>query len=141
MTSKERVKLKKQAMELESIFRIGKMGITPQTVDALRSALKARELIKVNILKNCDDEVPVLAKMLSERTGAEIVQVIGRRIVLYKKNPKKEEKKKISTKQSIVKKKQTKVQSREESTGERADRKRDDFKGKTVKYRKSRKQG
>lgn len=89
MTSKERAKLKKQAMELESIFQIGKVGITPQTVDALRDALRARELIKVNVLKNCDSNVLVLANILSERTGAEIVHVIGRKIILYKKNPQK----------------------------------------------------
>lgn len=106
MTSRERAKLKKQAMELESIFHIGKMGITPQTVDALRDALRAKELIKINVLKNCDDEILALARMLSERTGAEIVQVIGRRIVLYKKNPQKEkeEKKKPLEKRGIVKK-------------------------------------
>lgn len=103
MTSKERAKLKKQAMELESIFHIGKMGITPQTIDALRDALRAKELIKINILKNCDDETLALARILSERTGAEIVQVIGRRIVLYKKNLQKEKKKKLSEKRIIVK--------------------------------------
>lgn len=120
MTSRERAKLKKQAMELESIFHIGKIGITPQTVDALRDALRAKELIKVNVLKNCDDEILSLARMLSERTGAEIVQVIGRRIVLYKKNPQKEEKKKTLEKRGIVK---------------------NEFKKKTLQPRKSRKQG
>lgn len=132
MTSRERAKLKKQAMELESIFHIGKMGITPQTVDALRDALKARELIKVNVLKNCDDEISALARILSERTGAEIVQVIGRKIVLYKKNPQKEEKKKTAIKRDIMKKRLKKVKEK--------DKRNDSFKSKTLKPKKGRKQ-
>ena len=92
MTSKERTRLRAQAMKIDSIFQIGKTGISPQQAEAVRDALKARELVKINVLKNCDEDIVTLAKVLSERTGSEVVQVIGKKIILYKKNPKKEEK-------------------------------------------------
>ena len=77
MTSKQRTELKSQAMKLDSIFQIGKSSLTPQSIEAIRAALKARELIKINVLKNCDDDTNALAKLIAERTGAEVVQVIG----------------------------------------------------------------
>ena len=94
MTSKERAELRTQAMKLESIFQVGKSSLTPQIVNAIRDALRARELIKVSILKNCMDDPREIAGILSERTGSQIVQVIGKKIILYKKNPEKEEKRK-----------------------------------------------
>ena len=103
MTSKERAELKSQAMVLDSIFQIGKASLTPQLTDAVRDALDARELIKVSVLKNCADDPKELANLIAERTGSEVVQVIGKKIVLYregkkivlyKKNIEKEEKKK-----------------------------------------------
>lgn len=105
MTSKERAELKAQAMKLDSIFQIGKSSLTPQLVDAIKDALKARELIKINVLKNCLDEPEELAILVSERTGSQIVQVIGKKIILYKKNMEKEEKRKRAEKQNNMKKK------------------------------------
>lgn len=105
MTSRERAELKAQAMKLDSIFQIGKSSLTPQLVDAVKDALKARELIKINVLKNCMDDPGELAVMVSERTGSQVVQVIGKKIVLYKKNVGKEEKRKRTEKQRNVKKK------------------------------------
>lgn len=105
MTSKERAELKTQAMKLDSIFQIGKSSLTPQLVDAIKDALKARELIKINVLKNCMDDPKELAILVSERTGSQVVQVIGKKIVLYKKNAEKEEKRKRVDKQKNVKKK------------------------------------
>lgn len=105
MTSKERAELKTQAMKLDSIFQIGKSSLTPQLVDAIKDALKARELIKINVLKNCMDDPKELAILVSERTGSQIVQVIGKKIVLYKKNVEKEEKRKRAEKQKSAKKK------------------------------------
>lgn len=94
MTSKERAELKTQAMKLDSIFQIGKSSLTPQLTDAIRDALKARELIKISVLKNCLDDPAELADVVAERTGSQVVQVIGKKIVLYKKNMEKEEKRK-----------------------------------------------
>ena len=114
MTSKERAELKTQAMKMESIFQIGKSSLTPQSIEAIRAALKARELIKINVLKNCDDDSKELAALISERTGAEVVQVIGKKIVLYKKNLQKLEKKRLAEKRAQKHKEAAKRKAREE---------------------------
>lgn len=90
MTSKERAYLKGLAMNIDPIFQIGKASLTPEFTEAVAEALAARELIKINVLKNCDDDGKVLAQTIAERTHSEVVQVIGRKIVLYK--PAREEK-------------------------------------------------
>lgn len=108
MTSKERAELKAQAMGMDSIFQIGKSSITPQQVEAIKAALKARELIKINVLKNCLDDPRELAQIISERTGSQVVQVIGKKIVLYKKNMELEEKRKRMEKQQKAGKKSAK---------------------------------
>lgn len=104
MTSKERAELKTQAMKIDSIFQIGKSSLTPQLVDAIKDALKARELIKISVLKNCLDDPKELATVVSERTGSQVVQVIGKKIILYKKNMEKEEKRKRAEKMQNAKK-------------------------------------
>ena len=91
MTSKQRSYLKGLAMEMDSIFQIGKSSLTPEVTDAVEEALQARELIKITVLKSCLDDIHVLAQTLAVRTRSEVVQVIGRKIVLYK--PAKDEKK------------------------------------------------
>ena len=90
MTSKQRSYLKGLAMKTDPILQIGKSSLTPEITEAVREALDARELIKIHILKNCVDDGNAMAAMLAERTRSEVVQVIGRMIVLYK--PAKEEK-------------------------------------------------
>lgn len=105
MTSKERSELKTQAMKLDSIFQIGKSSLTPQLVDAIKDALTARELVKISVLKNCMDDPKELAMLVSERTGSQVVQVIGKKIILYKKNIEKEEKRRRALKQQTTKKK------------------------------------
>ena len=89
MTSKQRAYLKGLAMNIDPIFQIGKSSVTPEFTEAIAEALAARELIKISVLKNCDDDGKMLAQMIAERTRSEVVQVIGRKIVLYK--PAKEE--------------------------------------------------
>ncbi len=84
MTSKQRAYLKGLAMKLTPIFHIGKASLTPEVTTAVREAIDARELIKVAVLKNCDDDPKELGEMLAERTGSQVVQVIGKKIVLYK---------------------------------------------------------
>lgn len=93
MTSKQRAYLKSIASTYESILQIGKGSITPELCEAVREALVARELIKMSVLKNCADDPKEIARILAERTGSEVVQVIGKKIVLYRPNPKKEERK------------------------------------------------
>ncbi|RKD28462.1 ribosome assembly RNA-binding protein YhbY [Lacrimispora algidixylanolytica] len=95
MTSKQRSYLKGLAMNIDPIFQIGKSGLTPEITNAVIEVLEARELIKITVLKNCMDDGSSIAQILSERTHSEIVQVIGRRMVLYKQ-AKEEAKRKIS---------------------------------------------
>ena len=93
MTTKQRAYLKSLAMTMDPIFQIGKNSMTPELTKAVDEALEARELIKVSVLRNCADDPKELASMLAERTRSQVVQVIGKKIVLYKEG--KNEKKKI----------------------------------------------
>ena len=91
MTTKQRAFLKGLAMNIDPIYQIGKASITPEFTEGIIEALEARELIKISVLKNCADDPKELASILSDRTGSEVIQVIGKKIVLYKrskKNPK-----------------------------------------------------
>ena len=91
MTSKQRSYLKGLAMTMDPIFQLGKSSLTPENTQAIAEALEARELIKINVLQNCADDPNELAQIVAERTHSQVVQVIGKRIVLYKesKNKKK----------------------------------------------------
>lgn len=89
MTSKQRAYLKSLAMEMDPVVNIGKASITPELVIALDEAISKRELIKLSVLKNCIDDPKELANVIAERTHSEIVQVIGKKIVLYRKNKEK----------------------------------------------------
>ena len=93
MTSKLRAYLKSLAMTMDPIFQIGKASLTPENTKAIAEALEARELIKISVLQNCMDDPKELAQMVAERTKSQVVQVIGKKIVLYKEG--KENKKKI----------------------------------------------
>lgn len=84
MTSKQRSYLMKLASDLDPILQIGKSGLTPELAQAVDEALEARELIKLNVLKNCFEDNRELAQLLAERTRSEAVQVIGRKIILYR---------------------------------------------------------
>lgn len=92
MTTKQRAYLKSLAMTMESIFQVGKNSITPELVGAVSEALAARELIKISVLKNCADDPKELAQILAERTRSQVVQVIGKKIVLYKEGKDKNKK-------------------------------------------------
>ena len=69
---------------MDPIFQIGKSSVTPELTAAIAEALEARELIKITVLKNCLDDGRSIAEVLAERTRSEGVQVIGKKIVLYK---------------------------------------------------------
>jgi RNA-binding protein len=88
MTSKQRAYLKSLAMKLDPIFNIGKGSLSPELVEAVRDALEARELVKIGVLQNCMDDPKELAEVLAERTRSQVVQVIGKKIVLYKESKK-----------------------------------------------------
>ena len=93
MTTKQRAYLKSLAMKIDPIFQVGKSSMTPALTQAISEALDARELIKISVLQNCGDNPRELAEIISERTRSQIVQVIGKKIVLYKEG--KDDKKKI----------------------------------------------
>ena len=84
MTSKQRAYLKGLAMTMDPIFQIGKASLTPELIEGVREAIDKRELIKVSVLKNCFDDPKELAEILAERTLSTVVQVIGKKIVLFK---------------------------------------------------------
>lgn len=88
MTTKQRAFLKGLAMNIDPIYNIGKASITPEFTSGISEALEARELIKISVLKNCADDPKELAAILAERTGSEVVQVIGKKIILYKESKK-----------------------------------------------------
>ncbi|MBR0146622.1 MAG: ribosome assembly RNA-binding protein YhbY [Eubacterium sp.] len=89
MTTKERAYLKGLAMQLDPILSLGKSSLTPEFTQAVDEAITKRELIKINVLKNCTDDPNALAATLAERTHSEVVQVIGRKIVLFRQNQEK----------------------------------------------------
>ena len=81
MTSKQRAYLRKLAQKLDPVVQIGKGGVTPEVVASVNEVLEARELIKATVLDNCFEDV---ANTVGERARAEVVQVIGRKFVLYR---------------------------------------------------------
>ena len=93
MTTKQRAYLKGLAMTMDPIFQVGKASMKPGLTEAIAEALEARELIKISVLKNCMDDPREIAETLAERTQSQVVQVIGKKIVLYKEG--KDDKKKI----------------------------------------------
>lgn len=91
ITSKQRAYLKSLAQKIDPIFQIGKNGLTPELTEAVIEALEAREMVKLSVLQNCLEDPREICQILSERAHAVPVQVIGKKIVLYKpfkKNPK-----------------------------------------------------
>ena len=91
MTSKQRAYLKSLASNLNPIFQVGKSSLTPEFTEAISEAFNTKELIKIAVLKNCADDPNEIAEMIAERTHSQVVQVIGKKIILYKpdkKNPK-----------------------------------------------------
>ncbi len=86
MTSKQRAYLRSLAMKIDPILNIGKGGYSPEIVDELDRILEKRELVKVQLLQNCLEDIKEMANVLSDRTHSEVVQVIGRRIIFYRES-------------------------------------------------------
>lgn len=93
ISSKQRAYLKGLAMELSPVLQLGKGGLTPEFTASVDQVLEARELVKLGVLQNCAEDPKEVAQTLAERTRASVVQVIGRKIVLYR--PKRESRPKI----------------------------------------------
>ena len=88
LKGKQKRQLRALAHHLTPIFQVGTSGVNSEMVQGIRDALEKRELLKVSILQNCEEDKDEVAKVLSERTSSELVQVIGHTIVLYKQSSK-----------------------------------------------------
>lgn len=86
LTGKQRSYLKSIANDIDSIFQIGKNGITDNFIKQIDDALEAREIIKVNVLKNSFLDVKDTANKVAELTNSEYVQSIGNKFVLYRES-------------------------------------------------------
>lgn len=88
LTSKQRAALRGAANTLDPVFQIGKGEIDEAMIQAVSDCLAARELIKLKVLENSEYSAREAAGILAEATGAEGVQVIGRKFVLFRRKPK-----------------------------------------------------
>jgi RNA-binding protein len=86
LTGKQKRFLRSKAHHLSPIFQVGKGGVNENMIKQIAEVLEARELIKVSILQNCDEDRDTVAEQLSRGAKAELVQVIGNTIVLYKES-------------------------------------------------------
>ncbi|WLR49915.1 ribosome assembly RNA-binding protein YhbY [Bacillus tianshenii] len=86
LTGKQKRYLRSKAHHLNPIFQVGKGGVNENMVVQIEEALEARELIKVSVLQNCEYDRKEVAEELSNGADAELVQVIGNVIVLYKES-------------------------------------------------------
>lgn len=102
LTSKHRAFLKSEAHSMKPIIQIGKNGLNDQIKTSVRNALDARELIKVTLLQNTDEDIHDVAEVLEDEIGCDTVLKIGRILILYKESARKENRK-ISVKVKAVK--------------------------------------
>lgn len=86
LNSRQRAQLRGLANSMETILQVGKSGVTENTVKQVSDALEARELIKLRTLETCPTSSRETADEIAEKTGADVVQVIGTRFVLYKES-------------------------------------------------------
>ena len=94
LSSSLRAYLRGLANRLDAIFQIGKEGIGENLIKQLDDVLEKRELIKISLLETCEHSVKEAAQMICDATGAQSVQMIGRKIVFYRE-AKKDENRKI----------------------------------------------
>ena len=102
LTSKQRAFLKSEAHSLKPIIQIGKNGLNDQIKTSVRHALDARELIKVTLLQNTDEDIHDVAEILEDEIGVDTVLKIGRILILYKESSRKENRK-LSVKVKAIK--------------------------------------
>ena len=76
------------ANSIDPVYQVGKNSISPELIDGIDAVLEKRELIKVSVLKNCMDDPHEIAEILSERTKSDVVRVIGKKIILYRRSKK-----------------------------------------------------
>ncbi|MCD1258442.1 ribosome assembly RNA-binding protein YhbY [Paenibacillus athensensis] len=84
LSGKQKRYLRSLAHHIDPIFQVGKGGVNDHLIRHIEEALEVRELIKVTVLNNSGEDRQEVGEELSQRSGAELVQVIGKIIVLYK---------------------------------------------------------
>jgi len=89
-TSKQRSNLRSLAQNITPLGQVGKGGISENMINSFSEALEARELIKISVLNNTDESARDIAIELAEQLNAEVVEVIGKKIVLYRKSSRKD---------------------------------------------------
>ena len=88
MTSKQRAYLRSLASKIDAIFQIGKNGLNENLIKQLNDALEARELIKITVLANSPDTVKEAAAEIADNINAEVIQVMGNKITLFRQKKK-----------------------------------------------------
>lgn len=89
LTSKQRAHLKGLANDIPAIIQVGKGGVSDNLIRQIDEALEARELVKIRLLPNIDEDLEELAMTLANLTNSEVVQRIGKVVVLYRPSKKK----------------------------------------------------
>lgn len=84
----QRAYLRKMAQTMSPIFQVGKNGVSDNQIEQLINALEARELIKIHLLNTTPADKHSISEEIAEKTGADIVHVIGNKLTLYKKSEK-----------------------------------------------------
>lgn len=88
MTSKQRAYLRSLASKIDAIFQVGKNGLNENLIKQLDDALEARELIKITVLENSPDTVREAAEEIAGNIKAEVIQVMGNKITLFRQKKK-----------------------------------------------------
>lgn len=115
MTSKQRAELRAQSNTLDPVFQIGKEGVTDAVISQIEDTFNTRELFKIKVhLETTPTPVKETAAVISEKTGCEIVQVVGGTIVLFRINPLLRQKKAEKEKRAKEKAKQEALRKRTE---------------------------
>jgi RNA-binding protein len=87
MTGKERAAFRAEAHHLDPIVHVGQQGITAAVIQSLKDALRSKELVKLSVARTSDVTAKDAAPQLAARLSAEVIQVIGRTLTLYRHNP------------------------------------------------------
>ncbi len=118
MTGKERAEKRAQANSLEPLFQIGKDGVTDAVLAQLEAVFNTNELVKIKVhLDTCPVTTRAAADMLAEKSGADVIQVIGGVIVLYRYNKELHEPKKTKKANAVPPSKRRSIKERAKKYG------------------------
>lgn len=135
MDSKRRAELRALASKQDAIFQVGKGGINDNMVKQLDDALNAREIIKLTVLETSPESAKDAAVKLAKLLNADVVQIIGYKIILYRENPEKKLKKQVS-KEASTKNHRTDDAKKQRFYSNKTAYKTTDFNGKKSGYKK-----